>query len=114
MNEVKVGAGVGWDQRGFTDLSSDPALPGEVEGQQEEEASALGAPVWRPYGPSAFSPALGGASSMDGWYAPGSFLSNLGPWCSHMSNSHLDSEWLHSGTQATPSLTCIRVRSDST
>ena len=106
--------GAGWDQRGFTDLSSDPALPGEVGGQQEEGASATGAPVWPPYGPSAFTPALEGASSADGWCAPRSFLSNLGPWCSHMSNSYPDSEQLRSGTQATPGLTCIRVRSDST
>lgn len=31
-----------------------------------------------------------------------------------MSNSHPNSERLRSGTQATPGLTCIRVRSDST
>lgn len=58
---------------------------------------------------------------MEEWDAPGSFLSNFSPlstkWvCSHMSDSHLDSEWLLSGTQAraASSLTCIRVRSDST
>ena len=79
VNEVKAGWGGWWDQRGFTDLSSDPALPGEAGGQQEEGASAAGAPVWPPYGPSAFTPALEGASSADGWCALQSFLSNLDP-----------------------------------
>lgn len=56
----------------------------------------------------------GGSVLYDGWCAPRSFLSNLGPRGSPTSSSHPDSEWLRPGTQASPGLTCTRVRRDST
>lgn len=70
---------MGWEQRGFTDLSSDPALPGKVGGQQEEGASAAGAPVWPPHGSSASTPALEGASSTTGGVPHGHSSLTSGP-----------------------------------